>query len=178
MCGCKLHVGGSGECTCSCESHARYRRCSLRGASGEIEIAYHRRWVGSVEADPKIESLTVGGRRLVVIDPEDREQVARLAKMIADSAEPGECPTVGDLINALREYANPTPPPLEEPLGIGAVVEDSTGRLWTRISGADDSPCEHAGTHASPPWRHRGMSAKWWDGISAVRVLSEGVADE
>ena len=31
-------------------------------------------------------------------------------------------------------------PPLDEPTGLGAVVRDSTGRLWTRIAQTDHGP--------------------------------------
>ncbi len=67
-------------------------------------------------------------RPLVVIDPEDREQVERfrdLASRFADDVpySDGEGAYTTAMQAALREFASPTPPRPAEPLGLGAVVE-------------------------------------------------------
>jgi hypothetical protein len=111
----------------------------------------------------------VDARPLVLIDPEDREQVERLANAIW--AYRGNI--VSDLCSAtehgLREFANPTPPKPEEPLGLGAVVVDAEGRCWVRDT---DNPGE-LNWLSSP----RGISPKRsrYATIAAVKVLSEGV---
>lgn len=131
-----------------------------------------------------IEPLT--HRPLVVIDPEDREQVERLAEMFHacrplaikwDDCTSADRKASGDAMQAaLRSLIAPPRP--AEPTGLGAVVEDENGRRWTRIAADDDPVDEYLRTQLSPPWRSRGMSAKWWAHLRAVRVLSEGVRDE
>lgn len=113
-------------------------------------------------------------RPLVVIDPEDREQVERLARLWASHA--GEFDTTpGRMAAALREFANPTPP-IEEPTGLGAVVEDAEGRKFVRVADPVD------GWMVGKQWQRIGgeISAVrnfgWSDLRNVVRVLSEGVS--
>jgi len=103
-------------------------------------------------------------RRLVVIDPEDREQLKRLLTAIYNQPDPLS-PTLHGLADALREFANPKPPVIE-PQGLGAVVEDAEGKRWVRAA------------RIAHGWhRPMGTWAEWadWSGVDAVRVLSEGV---
>jgi len=110
-------------------------------------------------------------RPLVVIDPEDREQVERLNRAQDDEyARQGidvdhECIDVEVMQAALRSLA--TPPKPDEPTGLGAVVEDAEGDRWVRAE---------SGTRF--PWsRANPDGAEWcvWADIAAVRVLSDGV---
>lgn len=111
-------------------------------------------------------------RPLVVIDPEDREQVERLIRAWVGAT--AGCPDalrvteqqVDRLQAALREFANPTPPKPEEPTGLGAVVEDETGYHWVR--GKSESHLTWFDPTSEYDNRH-------WGQIAAVRVLSEGV---
>ena len=99
-------------------------------------------------------------RPLVVIDPEDRDQVARLR----DAVWPHKA--VNLLQNwqaALRDFADPIPPKPEEPTGLGAVVVDACGDTWVRVSLRD-----------TEPWQHRG-ERRQYKVINAAKVLSEGV---
>lgn len=114
--------------------------------------------------------LIQGVRPLVVIDPEDREQVERLWRHYVETAAVNRTDA---LQAALREFANPTPPKPEEPTGLGAVVEDERGRRFTRY---------HAtGVTLEPqPWALEAdddcIEIRYgWADISAVRILSEGV---
>jgi hypothetical protein len=104
-------------------------------------------------------------RPLVVIDPEDREQVERLARAIFELTT-GEESFGGQINNvqaALREVADPKP---DEPTGLGAVVEDGHGERWVRVKS----------TTTIRHWRHEfGGDRKRYADIGAVRVLSEGV---
>lgn len=122
---------------------------------------YDERGIGRILAHP---------RHLALIDPEDREQVERLwagwKAAGAYRAKGRESEAVDSMQAALREFANPARPKPEEPQGDGAVVEDASGHRWVRIAGSAVD---------SPPWRHRGHTARLWDNISAVRILSEGV---
>ena len=107
-------------------------------------------------------------RPLVVIDPEDREQVERLAERIGHLWRSENY--VADVVQAaLREFANPTPPKPEEPTGLGAVVEDSDGDLWTSVTNKG----------ASDRWQPNNLRSdserREWDDLAAVRVLSEGI---
>jgi hypothetical protein len=102
-------------------------------------------------------------RALMVIDPEDAEQVERLNDALSTSCPYGAPHEVVGLRAALREYANPTPR-IEEPQGLGAVVEDAAGERWVR----------HPGMFDRPWFRPDEPSASWRD-LPVVRVLSEGV---
>lgn len=110
----------------------------------------------------------------VVIDAEDREQAERLAKALVEAAfKHGNLPVAhngihGDTVQAaLREFANPKPPRIDEPAGLGAVAEDAEGRRWVYCG-----PGKY-------PWARcvGGYDGDWsnWESIDAVRVLSEGV---
>lgn len=77
-------------------------------------------------------SQVTDARPLVVIDPEDREQVERLASLYNSAA----VQSVGTepLRAALREFADPTPPepPKPEPFKPGDVVRHRhSGSVWT-----------------------------------------------
>lgn len=127
-------------------------------------------WMSSEdgEAYPRPDQL----RPLVVIDPEDREQVERLADAmwsagllgtgvgIGNTASAAECRS---LAAALRSLI--TPPRPDEPTGLGAVVEDEDGRFWVR----------HSNTPGAFPWLAEGQGVEGWSNITAVRILSEGV---
>jgi hypothetical protein len=105
-------------------------------------------------------------RPLVVIDPEDREQVERLAEAVnAAIASPERMTSLEVMQAALREFADPTPPKPDEPTGLGAVVVDESEVEWVHLGsglwcyGTTDGP-----SHGFE-WAH----------VHAVRVLSEGV---
>ncbi|MGZ4521040.1 MAG: hypothetical protein ACXVGA_06805 [Mycobacteriaceae bacterium] len=104
-------------------------------------------------------------RPLVVIDPEDREQVERLtrahcAAFDSTCVQPEE---VNAMQAALRSLIAPPRPP--EPTGLGAVVEDAEGVRWLRRHMGEQSVWCHA--------RETGWHE--WSEITAARVLSEGV---
>lgn len=117
-------------------------------------------------------------RLLAVIDSEDRERVERLTRAVLNTVDLLALDNLGadwaqkllaDAIGrALREFANPQVKPAE-PMGLGAVVEDANGETWVRI---------HLGTLA--PWRGTRRPddtrpVRYFKGIDAVKVLSEGV---
>lgn len=109
-------------------------------------------------------------RPLVVIDPEDREQVARLLDDYWERVTSNYVLSVEQkrdaMQAALREFANPAPPKPAEPTGLGAVVEDAEGDFWvyTGLRDADDAR-----------WFYHGLNRRKYAAIHAVRVLSEGV---
>lgn len=117
-------------------------------------------------------------RPIVVIDPEQREQVERLRDFV-DAAHrdhgsqyvDGKGARGNALQTALREYAEPKPQ-IEEPTGIGAVVETEAHVLCVRVGDT-----EFPWVKASAP----GENSYQWDGYgglpggAAIRVLSEGV---
>jgi hypothetical protein len=105
--------------------------------------------------------LDIEPRPLVVIDPEDREQVERLHLAYATTAKANR---VDAMQAALREFADPKPPKPEEPCGWGAVVEASDGWYWTLI--APDSK----------KWANYGAGGyRTYDEIDVVRIVGEGV---
>ncbi len=116
------------------------------------------------------DSIIMTTRPLVVIDPENREQVERFTRSLPNdwNLVQVDDPMLADesadqIAAALREFANPKP---DEPLGLGAVVEGSDGVRWVRTH------CELDAT-----WREEGFSGVYrsWQAIDVVRVLSEGV---
>lgn len=139
----------------------------------------HTQWMKSPAGGPT-HSRDIGCERfgcvpLAVIDPESSDDLDRLCKALVEKMH-----TAGDVASAangvrpatvaaaLREFANPKPPKPDEPQGLGAVVEDADGVLWIRH---DSTPIE---TH----WINTDdchERYRRWDGIDAVRVLSEGV---
>jgi len=112
-------------------------------------------------------SDTLEIRPLVVIDPEDRGHLKRLLTAIYNQPDPLS-PTLHGLADALIEFANPTPPKPAEPTGLGAVVEDAEGVLWTRTA-LDDYAAWLSSNPGGTPTR------TGWSEVAAVRVLSEGV---
>ena len=132
---------------------------------------YHPRRLHWHHKDGGWDHLDSGGEvqyhPLVVIDPEDRAQVERLADIFCHVPSSG---WVDDMQASLREFANPTPPKPDEPQGLGAVVEDADGQRWLRV-----------GTHGDcNDWRRvRGdladSAAFDWSDFEPIRVLSEGV---
>lgn len=114
----------------------------------------------------------VNGRPLVVVDPEDREQVRQLLR--GYYTRPYENVREGSVTNmqaALREFANPKPPKPDEPMGHMAVVEDVKGRRWVNWRNPKDQIEHHS------PWISADDSDDFREyvHIDAVRVLSEGV---
>jgi hypothetical protein len=115
-------------------------------------------------------------RPLVVIDPEDREQVERLDDIYQralDLALPFH--SLADVMQAaVREFANPTPPKPDEPMGLGAVVEDEAGTHWVRA--------DRDVTVPNPQGRFffgsGGRGWKRYDAIKATRVLSPGYTED
>lgn len=110
----------------------------------------------------------ITARPLVVIDPEDAEQVSRLCSLLgkhhgAHSAVDLDLDFVSSQA-ALREFADPKPR-IEEPRGLGAVVRDSSGLKWIRVTN----------TPGTFPWLRDGYGVEGWSNIDAVEVLSEGV---
>jgi hypothetical protein len=110
--------------------------------------------------------ITADARPLVVIDPEDREQVEQLAAACRTAFGWTCGPTENDTTAtqaALRSLVTPPKPP--EPQGLGAVVEDAEGRRWVRG--------EHAWTNLGA----KGIFLNWtaYADLAAVKVLSEGV---
>jgi len=108
-------------------------------------------------------------RPLVVIDPEDREQVERLNDAIDVVGYHHDF--VDRLQAALREFATPTPPPIEEPTGWLAVVKDQSGVEWYRWS---VRPKDREQAWISVYDEGRCYPTAYAD-IAVVRVLSEGV---
>jgi len=109
-------------------------------------------------------------RRVVVIDPEDTDAVRRLTGLFWASMDP-DCihPDAVYMGDALREFATPAPPKPAEPQGLGAVVEDTDGKLWIRTV----LPANEDDVYRKP-WSD-GPVRRNWHIVDAVRVLSEGV---
>lgn len=126
-------------------------------------------------ADGDIASHPPGAdaRPLVVIDPEDREQVERLTGCLAiNGANANDRNYWRETQAALREFANPTPPKPDEPTGLGAVVEcRAVVYEWVRgihAGGGEWFVIDSAGGCRGP---HRFVN------IDPVKVLAEGVVE-
>ena len=103
----------------------------------------------------------------VTINYEDREQVERLVEELCEGqwGHRWGDEQVDKMQAALREFADPTPR-IEEPTGLGAVVEDADGKTWCLCR--NDNRGGWVRTDGKTFW-------KSFDQINAVRVLSEGV---
>lgn len=103
-------------------------------------------------------------RPLAVIDPEDREQVERLAKAINDAIENQSLITSTEMTQAaLRKFASPTPTKPDEPTGLGAVVEDASGAEYVRI-----------GRKPGSVWYQPHGRYFRWDGIDVAKITCNG----
>jgi hypothetical protein len=115
------------------------------------------------------DALISEARPLVVIDPEDDEQVGRLLKVWyeIDATIHYSDERIIATREALREFADPTPTEPDEPTKCYAIVIDHDGAEWVRIA---------AGSGYGRVWARLGGNelAKWAE-LCAVRVLSEGV---
>lgn len=135
-------------------------------ASGEVRSWIDRPWDG-----------LHGQRPLVVLDlseepsPEDkagRTEAERLVHMLRETADSFFVPDAAELARKVAnqiadQIANPTPR-IEEPKGLGAVVEDADGADWHRT--------RDGRWIAEDGLRSRACG---WSHLSPVRVLSEGV---
>lgn len=181
MCGCKRHYDMTSRCTCMCASHAEIRdeqRPEWRAGDLALVTAYNHSepyraffdgdtW-RSCESPAFCVDRPTSHRPLLVINPEDREQVARL-EAIYDKAlrEAAKYDGTEDVLQAaLREFAADPKP--EEPTGLGAVVLDSDGNQWVRVP------------DPAHPWvrAHREEGAYThrtsWPCVDAVEVLAAG----
>lgn len=112
-------------------------------------------------------------RPLLVIAPEDRDQVERLVSLLHETPwfrdqSPNKPTHTSVLQNALRAMlAPPKPPKPEEPLGLGAVVVDADGKRWSR--------CANEYDNGTAVWYRPGQGWTVWCDIDAVGILSQGV---
>ncbi|MDB5716479.1 MAG: hypothetical protein JWO15_3876 [Sphingomonadales bacterium] len=121
---------------------------------------------GAHDADDEVHHV----RPLVVIDPADRDQRQALGDSLMRHGiynENDSCSMQGALGDALRSLLAPPKPP--EPMGLGAVVEDSRGEMWIRDKTTTTV------NHWKRARGEDGGSRYSWDHLTAVRVLSEGV---
>ena len=146
------------------------------GYSGDERILFRtdRRWVDAEgdKRDLSDSSVKRLAHPLVVIDPEDREQVERLAECYLSNVGLAiGLPLASKRIaHALREFADPKPPKPEEPLGLGAIVLDVKGDRWANLI---DTTISRHDQH----WMSVRNPKLWSDyaDINVVEVLSEGV---
>ena len=110
-------------------------------------------------------------RHLVVVDPEDREAVERLWNLFRNNEIPNGREAIAD---ALREFANPKPPRPEEPMGLGAVVEDDFGSRWVCVYSEDGDPQRWA------MQGQVGLVDRWrtYNDVPVVRRLNDGVPND
>lgn len=116
-------------------------------------------------------------RPLIVIDPEDREQVALLLshyhswKWTAEIAEA----SIDDMQAALRSIVAESEP--EEPTGLGAVVRDGKGSDWVRIYQHHDCN-DWRRTDDVPGSGESQARARWANLPRPLTVLSDGYNEE
>lgn len=115
-------------------------------------------------------------RRLVVIDPEDRDAAERLSSLVEANGGPTFFNVgVNSLQAALREFATPTPPRPDEPTGLGAVVEDADGLKWVSVEEMPPFGRWYCGVLPDDDCSIADGAFRDWSDIDVVRVLSEGV---
>lgn len=112
----------------------------------------------------------------VTIDYENREQVERLARFLPvdwnldQPDDPGTwVGAVDEMVHVLREFAAPTPQ-IEEPTGLGAVVE-----VESQFAGPGEMRRLVRTHNTTRPWFGDTISQAWSEIPGPIRVLSEGV---
>lgn len=128
-----------------------------------------RGWVFDDDSGYTTTDKISGFRPLVVIDPEDREQVDGIRDLydvavirMNDDPDPRDVAPeqrTTAMQVALRDLADPKPR-IEEPTGLGAVVEDAGGTRWVHLEQGIWFCLKHGREN--------------WADIDAVRVLHEG----
>jgi hypothetical protein len=138
---------------------------------GEIEIAYAKRW-RSDACHVLVHRLTIAGRPLLVIDPEDRDQVERLTVALFAEVGAADLPdgyTANEVQAAIRSLLHPVP---EEPTEVGRLVRDRDDELWVRYARGEWACL------ASRP----GIDVRTWPELIAhygpLTVLSPGCVEE
>lgn len=126
--------------------------------------SYEEGALQSATADYRVADV----RPLVVIDPEDLVQVKRLSDLCQRERSRNSTNAASMLV-ALHKFASPTPA-IEEPTGLGAVVDDAEGRRWVRVNEKWWNHWESADPTAY-------LSRQYAD-LNVVRVLSHGYAAE
>jgi hypothetical protein len=109
-------------------------------------------------------------RPLLVIDPEDREQIERLTMAIFAEVG-GDLPdgyTANEVQAALRSLLEPEP---EEPTRFLTVVRDAHGLRWVRTFSTPMPP-------ACKTWANGDMRSAWSDIPRPITLLSEGWQEE
>lgn len=109
-------------------------------------------------------------RPLVVIDPEDREQVERL--MPPNWHRTDEA--LDWFQDHIRSLADPKPPKPDEPKGLGAVVEDADGHHWVRIARGRYGWVPANGMLAICEKANSGHPGTAWDEFAAKTLVREG----
>ena len=108
-----------------------------------------------------------------VIDPDSNDDVLRLLDLYWTGRRQGMSRR-GAMQAALREFANPTPPKPDEPMGLGAVVRVRDGDLYVSAAVPGLSSCRWVRvdeTSEGKPWCYHNFNF-----LDVVEVLSEGVA--
>ena len=126
MCACELHWQDGATCTCNCPSHAADRNAQREAKRewkpGDVAMVRKGRSDEHIAVRSDLAAVdwhclhgechnVTEARPLVVIDPEDFDAVARLARIVEKhaGADAERLPIV-DLVPVLREFASPTPP--------------------------------------------------------------------
>lgn len=185
MCPCKQ---GScrGNCSCGCHTPPVSGYDASEWKRGDVAMVTARWWWNKPHTTKRairdVGCWTTGSRDvmdhevsdirlLVVVDPEDSRFFAVEAAQRACSAlnvMPGRVitPAIEAVQDVLREFARPTPR-IEEPTGLGAVVEDESGQIWISVD-VDGGRWHHKIGHTQAEVRE-------WRDFTAVRILSPGV---
>lgn len=124
------------------------------------------------------DSESIQARPLLVIDPENREDIERIADAFCSIPSSGWS---DDMQAALRSLlAPPKPPKPPEPMGLGAVVEDVTGAEWVRVGLSDGFGGVWARVGATDNLLSGEVAVAVlpYGGIHVVRVLADGRVEE
>ncbi len=119
-------------------------------------------------------------RHLVILDPEDSEQMERLSRAAMEVRDSGDLPdepmTKGALLIRATLRSLLEPPKLAEPTGRYAVVVDANGDEWVRDGLQKDNASigawwssTRAQASSPDPWRAD------WDELNIAVVLTGGV---
>jgi hypothetical protein len=168
MCPCKRHYLKSARCTCACDIHKRFRKVAPDATEPEDKADLY------VEPEPLKEDQNVLVWARVVDAKPDSDGEVEVSLRRADGYDTSYATTYTLPDAIVRPDAGQVPPwvkPVEEPMGLGAVVEaDAPAVLATAFV--------RTGLDESHPWCMGTTRAYYsWDELKNPRVLSEGITE-
>lgn len=136
-----------------------------------FQIVMHPRWRDGQSVMPDIKEVTLDGRPMVLIDPEDREQLQKFRDLYDANEKAyghsGVSRDLDPLADTIRELANPKPEPR---WSNGDVIQSvHTNLVWSRHNGTWYPSSDQSGRVTATDEEFN----VWLEGGRELRVLRE-----